>query len=74
MGDRLAKARRAAGLDQHTMAHLLNTDRRTIGNYENERTTPSAGVVFYWAAITGVPVDWIDPHHPWTDWSAGRPA
>lgn len=59
LGDRLAKARDAAGVSRAEMAEYLSVSTNTISNYENDHTTPPAGTVRAWALRCGVPFDWI---------------
>lgn len=57
LGDRLARAREAAGLGQEDLARALNVSRATISNYENDvRGKVPFDVVCDWARATGVPL------------------
>jgi transcriptional regulator with XRE-family HTH domain len=59
-GDRLRRARKAAGISSAQMAKLLSVDPNTISNYENDKTTRYPGTrMRAWAEITGVPVEWL---------------
>ena len=60
VGDRLRKARRAAGISTGRMADLLVVTANTIGNYESDRTRLPAGKLRKWAEVTGVPAEWIE--------------
>nr|DAL28231.1 MAG TPA_asm: helix-turn-helix domain protein [Caudoviricetes sp.] len=60
LGDRLRKAREAAGLDQTGMARRLGVSRGTVSNAERETVTPRRSVVMAWALATRVPLDWIE--------------
>lgn len=59
VGDRLAKARDFAGLTQQQMAERLDMGRRSIVRYE-ARSNPPRSIVLAYAAVTGVPVEWLD--------------
>lgn len=59
LGERLAKARREAGLEQADMAKEIGLSRVTIGNYETGTTNPQKPTVLLWAAITGVDAGWL---------------
>lgn len=58
-GDRLAKARKSAGISAARMAEIMHVTPTTISNWENDRTRPVAIYVDAWAAETGVPVEWL---------------
>lgn len=76
MGDRLAKARRYAGIDQADMARRLHLNRNTIGNYENDRTGPRGvpyPVLVAWAAECGVTVAWLLGDTENVEWSVTNP-
>lgn len=60
LGDRLTKARTAAGLDQAVLAQRLGIGRRSLIRYERDEHRPSAAIVIAWAHLTGVPVAWLD--------------
>jgi transcriptional regulator with XRE-family HTH domain len=59
LGDRLAKARSAAGIGSQDMADRLGVVRNTITNYEHDRTRVPHAVVVLWAQETNVPLDWL---------------
>ena len=59
LGDRLAKARRAAGISSQEMAEALEITRNTVGNYEHGRTIPGRAMIMAWAAITNAPIEWL---------------
>lgn len=63
-GDRLAKARKTAGIGQQEMAQLLLRDRKTIGNWENDHTEPTPRVLIRWAELTKVPLWWLTDGEP----------
>lgn len=60
LGDRMAKARRSAGIGSQNMADYLDMTRQTITNYETDRTRPPRSVLIAWALSTGVPFEWLD--------------
>ena len=59
LGDRLAKARRTAGVGREEMADYLGVSAQAISNYENDRRIPKLGVLRLWALQTGVSLDWL---------------
>lgn len=60
-GDRLRKAREAAGYArQADFAQALNVDRTTISNAERGARHPIRSVMARWAEITGVPLWWLE--------------
>jgi transcriptional regulator with XRE-family HTH domain len=59
IGDRLRKAREAAGLSQGQVAKLLGLHRPTVTEIENETRKVSAGEVTQFADLYHVSVDWI---------------
>ena len=59
LGDRLAKARKHAGIGSEQMAGLLGVGRSSISNYEAGRTEPPLHIVLDWAKETNVPLSWI---------------
>jgi transcriptional regulator with XRE-family HTH domain len=58
-GDRMAKARRDAGISTGEMARFLDVSPATIGNYEHDRTAPMLGTLRSWAARTDVALEWL---------------
>ena len=60
-GERLAKARRHAGLTQEQMAELLGRKPSTIASWENETRQPRRlmALVAEWSRITGIDREWI---------------
>jgi len=58
-GDRLRKAREAAGLTQQQLAEFVEISRATVSAYENNAKKPSGPFLVVWAARTGVSKDWI---------------
>lgn len=59
LGDRLAKARKMAGLSQQDMADRLFISRTSVNNWENDHNRPTARKVAAWAGVTGVDFVWI---------------
>lgn len=59
LGDRLAKARRMAGISSEEMAERLIRTRSTVSNYEHDRTRPTLAVLRAWSEATGAPLDWL---------------
>ncbi len=59
LGDRLAKAREHAGIEQAELADRLLRSRATISNYENDVTRPADRVVRAWAEACGVDYAWL---------------
>ena len=74
LGDRLAKARHFAGMNQTELAEALGIGRASITRYEDDRHTPSRAVMIAWASVTNVPLAWLesgrtlgDDHSTWID-------
>jgi transcriptional regulator with XRE-family HTH domain len=59
VGDRLAKAREFVNLSQQEMADELRISRRSIVRHETTATPPRSVVLAY-AAVTKVPVWWLE--------------
>ena len=59
LGERLAKARRIAGIDRQEMADYLGLTTQAVGHYEGDRRTPKLGVLRLWALRCGVPLEWL---------------
>jgi transcriptional regulator with XRE-family HTH domain len=59
VGDRLRKAREAAGLEQRQLAEAAGISRATISNAERGVGTPHLNTLQRWATVTGVPVAWL---------------
>lgn len=61
LGDRLAKARRHAGLTQEQMAQRLNVTASALSAWESDRNQPREllAVATRWAEVTGVDSAWI---------------
>ncbi len=66
IGDRMAKARRDAGLSQQEMADLLTTpeqpvSKQTVSNWENGKNQPRRlrERLDQWCEITHTPLAWI---------------
>lgn len=58
--ERLAKAREHAGLTRDQMAERLSVTERTVRNWENGSTKVTTPIVLAYAAVTSVPVWWLD--------------
>lgn len=63
IGDRLAKARDFAGLNQQHMADQLRISRRSIVRHESSAAPPRSIVLAY-ASVTKVPVEWLEGKYP----------
>jgi transcriptional regulator with XRE-family HTH domain len=59
-GDRLRKAREAAGIRSQEMANKLRVSRNSITNYERRDDGVPFVVILAWSEITGVPAAWLD--------------
>jgi transcriptional regulator with XRE-family HTH domain len=59
LGDRLRKARQAAGVTPSEMAAYLGVERSMISRYQNDRSTPRVGYLRLWSMRTGVDLDWL---------------
>ena len=59
LGDRLAKARRSAGITTRDMAARLRVARQTVSNYEHDITRVPHAVVMVDADLTGVDETWL---------------
>lgn len=59
LGERLAKARRWAGLTPDEMAEALGRSPRSIRNYEHDTGNVPLNVLRQYAARTGVPIIWL---------------
>lgn len=82
LGDRLAKARRRAGLTQDDMATVCLVSRQTVNTWENDGHKPARRKILAWALRTGVDPVWIEygdrvtggPTHRSTGWLSGHRA
>jgi transcriptional regulator with XRE-family HTH domain len=63
LGDRMRKAREAAGLEQSDICKALRFSRSSASSWENGRATPRSYVIEQWADLTGVDLEWLDPEH-----------
>ena len=54
IGDRIKRARKAAGLNQRELAERANVSAMAISKYEREENTPSSGVLLALAKALGV--------------------
>lgn len=59
LGDKLAKARRVAGLDQDDMSAAVGVSRALVSKWERDCSQPRVGQLVKWADTTGFPVDWF---------------
>ena len=60
LGQRLARARREAGLNQGQLAQAIGVSRQTISNYETGSTEDVRfDIVARWAAATDVSLDYF---------------
>jgi transcriptional regulator with XRE-family HTH domain len=60
LGERLRRARRAAGLSTSEMASELGIHRNMISRWENGRDQPKRMVLLAWAMRCGVPLEWLE--------------
>jgi len=58
LSDRLVKARKTAGLNQTDLAHRLNIDRKTLGDYERGKSARYSTLI-EWAQVCGVDANWL---------------
>ena len=59
-GERLAKARRLAGMTQTEMADRLGIGRRSLTRYEDDTMTPNRAICIAWSVVTDVPTEWLE--------------
>ena len=59
-GERLAKARRLAGMTQTQMAVRLGIGRRSLVRYEDDTMTPNQAICIAWSVVTDVPTEWLE--------------
>lgn len=59
VGDRMRQARKNVKADQAAMASILEVSRQTIIDWETNKRKPSVPVMFAWAHITGVDMQWL---------------
>jgi transcriptional regulator with XRE-family HTH domain len=60
LGDRMAKARTWAGIEQGEMCQYLEVSRNTISGWENDRHPPSRAVLIAYALRCQVPLWWLE--------------
>lgn len=60
-GDRLAKARKQAGISVEDMAKHIGVSVATIGNIEHDRTPVKRAYVLGYHLATKVPLEELDP-------------
>ena len=58
--DRLAKARRSAGLEQGELADLAGVSRKSISNWEIGKSTPRRSAIIAISFATGVDLKWLE--------------
>lgn len=58
--DRLAKARRHAGLSQEALAQELQVSRKTVLRYEHGEDLPRRMTVLAWAYVCKVNTQWLE--------------
>lgn len=59
LGDRLAKARREAGIRAQEMADIFEVSRNSISAWEHDTVEVKASTVRRWAEVTGVSPAWL---------------
>jgi transcriptional regulator with XRE-family HTH domain len=59
LGERLAWARKLAGLDQTEMGKRIGASRPSISLYERGDREPSFSQVVIWANESGQPLEWL---------------
>lgn len=59
LGDRLAKARRHAKLEQDDLAERIGVSRALISQWENDRSEPRYSALRIWAAACDAPLQWL---------------
>jgi transcriptional regulator with XRE-family HTH domain len=60
LGNRLALARESAGISVQSMADQLGIDRRTVGRYEHDARDVPVAVVYAYAGICDVSIEWLE--------------
>lgn len=58
--DRIARARRYAGLEQAELAEKAGLSRKSISNYEIGKTSPRRSGLIAIAFATGVSLEWLE--------------
>jgi transcriptional regulator with XRE-family HTH domain len=59
-GERLARARKVAGLSQDELAEMLGHDVRSVGRWERDQQPVSRSLLIAWATVTDAPLEWLD--------------
>lgn len=59
LGDRLARAREAAGMDQRQLARRLGVKLSTVQNWEYDRSEPRANRLQMLTGMLGVSIVWL---------------
>ena len=62
LADRLRKSREMLGVDQATMADLIQVSRNSVSGWESRKHTPHPKNLRDWADATGVDVEWLVTH------------
>ena len=60
LGDRMRKAREAAGFDKVQMAALIGIHRDSVTRYECGTVRPKFPILAAWALASGVTIEWIE--------------
>ena len=59
LGERIRKVREDMGLSQQQLADELAVDRKTIGNWETERTLPRYRDLMMLSSVADVSLEWL---------------
>ena len=59
-GERLARARKVAGMSQEEMATALGHDIRSVGRWERDQQPVSRSLLLAWATVTEAPIEWLE--------------
>lgn len=59
LGDRLAKSRRKAGMEQADIAPLVGVSRALISKWERDLSEPTVTQAQRWADVTDAPIEWL---------------
>ena len=69
--DRIARARRFAGLEQSELAELAGVSRKSISNWEIGKTAPRRAALIAIAFSTGVDLHWLETGNAPADYHPG---
>lgn len=58
--DRIARARRYAGLDQAELARIAGVSRKSVSNWEIGKTEPRRAALIAISFATGVSLEWLE--------------